>query len=97
MAETANTSHQPETHSPDNLTSRLAADVGALIEAAGDVATGNQSSHFLRLPLEQIHPSSTNPRKSFEGPDFDELVSDVRRRGVLVPVLVRLLVRPRRM
>jgi ParB/RepB/Spo0J family partition protein len=41
------------------------------------------------IPLAKILPSKTNPRKSFDGPEFDELVASVREHGVLQPVLVR--------
>ena len=40
-------------------------------------------------PLTQCVPSKTNPRKQFEGPEFDELVESVLRHGVIVPLIVR--------
>lgn len=39
------------------------------------------------IPLERISESKFNPRKSFT--DLEELAEDVKRRGVLQPVLVR--------
>jgi ParB/RepB/Spo0J family partition protein len=41
------------------------------------------------VSLAKIVPSKTNPRKSFEGPEFDELVDSIRAHGVLQPVLLR--------
>ena len=36
-----------------------------------------------------IVPSKTNPRKKFDGPEFDELVASIARHGVLQPLIVR--------
>lgn len=41
------------------------------------------------LPLDQVVESPLNPRKTFAAEDLEELAEDVRRRGVLQPVLVR--------
>jgi ParB family transcriptional regulator, chromosome partitioning protein len=41
------------------------------------------------IPLCDIRPSSTNPRKNFSGPEFDELVASVKEHGILQPVLLR--------
>jgi ParB/RepB/Spo0J family partition protein len=48
-----------------------------------------QGSSLQIVSLAKIVPSKTNPRKSFEGPEFDELVDSVRAHGVLQPVLLR--------
>jgi ParB family chromosome partitioning protein len=44
---------------------------------------------FRNLPLDQVVPSATNPRKHFAGQELEELVASIRRSGVLVPILVR--------
>lgn len=49
----------------------------------------NLTSSLQIIPISQIVPSKTNHRKTFSGPDFDELVESVRTHGVLQPVLVR--------
>lgn len=41
------------------------------------------------IPLSHIVPSKTNPRKTFDGPEFDELVASIKQHGVIQPVLVR--------
>lgn len=46
-------------------------------------------AEFQRIPLDQITPSKTNTRTDYAGPEFDELVADIKARGVLMPVLVR--------
>jgi ParB family chromosome partitioning protein len=45
--------------------------------------------HFQNLPIGKVVPSKTNPRKSFEGPEMDELVESIRALGILQPILVR--------
>ena len=47
------------------------------------------SVNLLEIPLSQIVLSRTNTRKSFDGPEMDELVTSVARKGVLQSVLVR--------
>lgn len=44
---------------------------------------------YFSIPLDRIEPSRTNPRKNFQGPEFDELVGSVKRHGVVSPILVR--------
>ncbi len=41
------------------------------------------------IPLEQIQPSPTNPRKHFDQDQLDELTASVEKHGVLQPILVR--------
>jgi ParB/RepB/Spo0J family partition protein len=41
------------------------------------------------LNVGEIHLTGHNPNGRLKGPDFEELVEDVRRHGVLQPVLVR--------
>ena len=44
---------------------------------------------YFIIPLDRIEPSKTNPRKNFQGPEFDELVGSIKALGVIVPIVVR--------
>ena len=44
---------------------------------------------FQEVGLSQIKVNPLNPRKNFSGPKYDELLSSVRTKGVIVPVLLR--------
>jgi ParB family chromosome partitioning protein len=43
---------------------------------------------FFQCPVHTIEPNPAQPRKSFDHPEFDELVASVREKGVLTPLLV---------
>lgn len=43
----------------------------------------------LKLNLEQIVPSKTNPRKTFDETQMKELTASVKEKGILQPILVR--------
>jgi ParB/RepB/Spo0J family partition protein len=49
----------------------------------------NSATDYFIIPLERIELSKTNPRKNFQGPEFDELVASIKQHGVIVPILVR--------
>ena len=44
---------------------------------------------IVEIDLDRIDESPTNPRRAFAAAALDELADDIRRRGVLQPVLVR--------
>jgi len=44
---------------------------------------------YADIALARIMPNPWNPRKSFKGPKFDELLESIRSNGVIVPILVR--------
>lgn len=44
---------------------------------------------FEQLPLTQIHPSKTNPRKYFDEVALSELAESIKTQGVAQPILVR--------
>lgn len=44
---------------------------------------------YQEIPLARLSPSPHNPRKTFSGAKFDELVASVREKGVIEPILVR--------
>lgn len=48
-----------------------------------------QKQDFQEIALSNILPSPWNPRKTFKGPEFNELVDSIREQGVIQPVLVR--------
>lgn len=49
----------------------------------------NTEKKFQEIVLANIQPSLMNPRKTFAGRKFDELVASVRKVGVIEPILVR--------
>ncbi len=44
---------------------------------------------YEEVQLSRLVPNPLNPRKSFEGKQFDELVASVSQKGVIEPILVR--------
>jgi len=44
-----------------------------------------------RIPLADIIPSKTNPRKTFTGPDWPEFVANIKAYGVIQPGVARLI------
>jgi len=44
---------------------------------------------FQEISLQEIARCPWQPRKRFDGPEFDDLVNSVREKGVLEPVLIR--------
>lgn len=42
-----------------------------------------------QLPLDQVHPSALNPRRSFNASADEELLASIRANGILTPLLVR--------
>jgi ParB/RepB/Spo0J family partition protein len=41
------------------------------------------------IPLGEIGPNPTNPRKKFAGPAFEELKASIKEKGVIEPIIVR--------
>jgi ParB family chromosome partitioning protein len=41
------------------------------------------------VPIEQVHPSPLNPRKTFREDDLDELAASLRQKGLIQPVITR--------
>lgn len=60
--------------------------LSALIPQAHDLDTNGPA--FFHCPVHAIEPNPRQPRKRFDHSDFDELVSSVREKGVLTPLLV---------
>jgi ParB/RepB/Spo0J family partition protein len=57
--------------------------------SAQPTAPTNTSLVFVPIPLGQIRPSKTNPRKNFDKVQLEELAQSIREKGVLQPILVR--------
>lgn len=56
----------------------------------GGVATTAESKEGIRrIPISQIQPNPTQPRKNFSDDDLAELASSLERHGLLQPVVVR--------
>jgi len=47
------------------------------------------TSIYRVVPIDRIHESKTNPRKTFDPKALQDLVSSIREKNVLVPLLVR--------
>ena len=61
--------------------------LSALIPNAAPV-DGDQAPSFFQCPVHAIEPNASQPRKSFDHPEFEELVASVREKGILTPLLV---------
>lgn len=44
---------------------------------------------YIETTLSLVHPSPTNPRKSFPADEMAEMIDSVKRHGILQPILVR--------
>ncbi len=60
--------------------------LSALIPEANKLTEGNEG--FFHCPLESIKPNPLQPRKTFEGNELDDLVSSIKEKGILTPILV---------
>lgn len=71
---------------------RLGRGLAALLgEVNSEAAVVQQHKGQRRIPLELIRPNPANPRKAFSGDELEGLAESIRRRGVLQPILVRLV------
>ena len=64
--------------------SALMADVNEPIDPTGPVIASDQV-----VPIEKIIPNPDQPRKQFDSDALDDLVSSIREKGVLQPLIVR--------
>ena len=62
-------------------TTKEAADIPVVLQAAERI--------YQEIPLSQICINPLNPRKTFAGPKYDDLFASVKKKGVLVPILLR--------
>jgi ParB family chromosome partitioning protein len=52
-----------------------------------DGLTGHED-RFFHCPIEAIQPNPYQPRQSFEGQGFEDLVQSVKEKGIITPLLV---------
>ncbi len=50
-----------------------------------------QTKTYKEIPLSKISSNPNNPRKNFSGPAFEELVESILQKGIIEPIIVRLL------
>lgn len=60
--------------------------LSALIPQENDVETGEQI--FIQCPIEEIEPNPYQPRHTFKSEELEELVSSVKEKGIITPLLV---------
>jgi ParB family transcriptional regulator, chromosome partitioning protein len=70
------------------MTKRKALGKGLSALIPGSQAGEDTDPAFFQCPIHAIEPNPAQPRKSFDHPDFDELVESVREKGILTPLLV---------
>ncbi len=71
---------------------RLGRGLAALLGAAqDDPAFAANAFGSRRVPIEFLRPNPNNPRKRFDDSDLAELAESIKERGVIQPVLVRLI------
>lgn len=56
---------------------------------ARPTASGGNSER--RVPIEQVEPNPEQPRKRFEQGDLDDLAASIKEKGVIQPLIVRVL------
>jgi len=71
---------------PSGLGRGLGALLGEEVWNAGSTASG-----ALSLPISQVEPSSSQPRRNFDAEALDELAESIRQHGILQPLAVRKL------
>ncbi len=49
----------------------------------------NGDVHFFQCPIESIEPNPYQPRQEFGNQEMEELVSSVKEKGIITPLLVR--------
>ena len=80
---------------------KLGRDLGSLLSGVKDTGQnsgglasepekeGQGGSGLTEIPLEEINPSSYQPRKSFSAESLNELSESIKNHGLLQPILVR--------
>jgi ParB family chromosome partitioning protein len=57
--------------------------------AAAPIAARRTLDGTRTIPVEEIHPSSSQPRSSFDGARLDELAASIKTQGIIQPLIVR--------
>jgi ParB family chromosome partitioning protein len=74
----------------DNLPRKaLGRGLAALIPTAAPTSATASAPGLRSLPIERIHPSKSQPRKTFAQEPLAELAASIKEQGVLQPVVVR--------
>ena len=60
--------------------------LSALIPEADKLVEGE--GYLLQCPVDTIEPNPYQPRQDFSGPELEEMVSSVREKGIITPLLV---------
>jgi len=47
------------------------------------------SQEYVNVPIAELVESSTNPRRTFDEGQLEELTESIRRKGILSPLIVR--------
>jgi ParB family transcriptional regulator, chromosome partitioning protein len=69
---------------------RLGRGLAALIGDAGEEGAAiARSRGQKKIPLAFLRPNPRNPRKSFDDQDLEDLVSSIREKGIIQPILAR--------
>jgi ParB-like chromosome segregation protein Spo0J len=61
----------------------------AIVEAPSALLLSRRALAGALIPIRNIDPSKSNPRKRFDDAEMDELAASIKAHGVLQPVLVR--------
>ena len=65
---------------------KLGRGLESLLGEAIGIETGEK---VMRLKLAEVHPNEAQPRKQFEQPKMESLISSIQEHGILQPIIVR--------
>ncbi|HYC18012.1 MAG TPA: ParB/RepB/Spo0J family partition protein [Pseudolabrys sp.] len=72
--------------------SRLGRGLAALIGDVGEeTSIADSGRKPRRAPIENLRPNPRNPRRLFTDAELDELADSIRQRGIIQPIVVRVL------
>ncbi len=75
-----------------NSRRRLGRGLAALLgDAAADAAPAERPRGQRKAPIEFLRPNPRNPRTSFREEDLAELTASIREKGVIQPIVVRVI------
>jgi ParB family transcriptional regulator, chromosome partitioning protein len=69
--------------------SRLGRGLAALIGDVGAESSVERPRGQRRLPTASLRPNARNPRRAFSNSELDELVTSLRERGIIQPIIAR--------
>src|SRR5216683_5152409 len=78
----------------DDGRSRLGRGLAALmgdVSAEATTTTPERARTQRRVPIEYLRPNPRNPRRNFPDAELDELAASIKERGIIQPVVVRLV------